>query len=271
MRNRVWSLLLAAAAMLFSSLVLFAQAAPQTGAAKATPDLSGIWVKEKGRGFGFPVVGEKFTMLPWAESLYKTIRKGQTNPRLGGADALNPNLYPYCLPQGFPRIYDNSHPFELVQVSGRVYMNFEIDNQVRRIYTDGRKHHEVWPAMFMGDSVGRWEGDTLLVETANLNDLTWLDGLGHPHSDALRVEERIRRLKQDTLEIQFLFDDPKAYAKPWRAKMDFTALSPNADPNNWDMMETAMCGDEDSGEAYREAYRKATGGKAIPHPEEVSK
>lgn len=203
-------------------------------------------------------------MLPAAEHIYSVIRTGQSNARLGGADSLNPNIYPYCLPQGFPRIVDNPHPIEIVQVPGRVYMYFEVDNQVRRIYTDVQKHHTDGPPTFMGDSIGHWERDTLVVDTTGLNDLTWLDGLGHPKSDAMHVEERIRRVSHDQLEIDFLFDDPKTYAKPWTARMDFV-LNTHTGPE-WDMMESYMCGEEDSGEAYRQAYRKANGGKPIPQP-----
>jgi len=67
----------------------------------------------------------------------------------------------------------------------------------------------------MGYSVGHWEGDTLVVETTGYNDKTWLDFSGHPHTDALKMTERFRRPDFGHLEIQFTFDDPKAYTKPW--------------------------------------------------------
>jgi hypothetical protein len=67
----------------------------------------------------------------------------------------------------------------------------------------------------MGHSIGRWEGDTLVVDTVSIDEDTWLDGIGTPHSDELHVVERIRRVGQDTLEIEFRFEDPKAYTKPW--------------------------------------------------------
>ena len=67
----------------------------------------------------------------------------------------------------------------------------------------------------MGYSVGKWEGDTLVVDTVGSNDKTWLDNVGHPHSDALHVVERIRRVDHDTLQIAFTVEDSKAYAKPW--------------------------------------------------------
>ena len=73
----------------------------------------------------------------------------------------------------------------------------------------------------MGDSIGRWEGDTLVVDTVGFNDKTWLDMVGHPHSEGLQVAERIRRVGHDQLAIDLTIDDPKAYAKPWGGHMIF--------------------------------------------------
>jgi hypothetical protein len=70
----------------------------------------------------------------------------------------------------------------------------------------------------MGYSTGKWDGDTLAVETIGINDLTWIDRLGHPHSDALRVEERIHLVGPNRLDVDLVFDDSKTYAKPWKGK-----------------------------------------------------
>ena len=262
MRNCFVDSMLVGVAVLAFSPVLFPQSVPPppSGATQAKapprtpegkPDLSGLWQREQ--NFGFRVVGEGPSMLPWAEERYKANRKGSRTPQERATDELDPNRPPFCLPQGFPRVYDNPHPFEVAQFPGRVYMLFETDNQARIIYTDGRKHPAGVPPTFMGHSVGRWEEDTLTVETVNLNDLTWLDGLGRPHSDALRVEERIRRVNYNTLEIEFTFDDSKTYTKPWKGKMVFPLRS------NWEMMENVICEDT-AGEAFREAV----GGKKGP-------
>jgi hypothetical protein len=77
----------------------------------------------------------------------------------------------------------------------------------------------------MGESVGRYEGDTLVIDTIGFNDKTWIDQVGHPHSDALHLVERLRRVDHDTLEVQVSFDDPKAYPKPFSGKRVFK-LSP---------------------------------------------
>ena len=89
----------------------------------------------------------------------------------------------------------------------------------------------------MGHSIGKWDGDTLVVDTVGLNDKTWLDGLGHPHSDALHLVERIRRVDHATLQFDLTFDDPKAYTKPWMGKQVFK-LRPG-----WEIPEHIICED----------------------------
>jgi hypothetical protein len=94
-------------------------------------------------------------------------------------------------------------------------MLFEYDHFVRHIYTDGREHIKDFPGTYMGDSIGKWEGDTLVVDTTGFNDKTWLDNDGHPHSEDLHIVERMRRVDHDTLTIDTTIEDPKAYTKPW--------------------------------------------------------
>ena len=153
-------------------------------------------------------------------------------------------LHPYCMTPGFPRIYLRPSPMEIVQTRDRIYMLFEVDTVWRIIYMDGREHPEGAPLTFMGHSVGRWDGDTLVIETVGLNDQTWLDSMGIPHSDALRVEERIRRVG-DRLEMDLLFDDAKAYARPWRGKRSWE-LKPD-----WALMEYGVC-NTDENELFEE-------------------
>ena len=186
-------------------------------------------------------------MQPWAAEVYKANRKGMQNFNRGN-EAGDYAMYPYCLPQGMPRAFTNGVPFEIVQTPNVVYVLFEGNHLVRRIYTDGKKHLEGWTDSFMGVSTGHWEGGTLVAETANLVGLdghAWLDYFGHPHSDALRVTERFRRTDHNTLQIDFLFDDPKAYTRPWPGKKVFE-LKPT-----WDMTEQITCQDHQLGE-YQE-------------------
>src|SRR5437870_13038774 len=108
-----------------------------------------------------------------------------------------------------------SAPWKLIQTPGVVVILYENSTIYRQIFTDGRVLSKDADPAFMGYSVGHWEGDTLVVETTGYNDKTWLDFSGHPHTDALRMTERFRRIDIGHLEIQFTFDDPKAYTKPW--------------------------------------------------------
>ena len=270
MRNRIVVIVLAGATLAACSAPVLAQFAPNNfprpadsaegkaapRRADGKPDLSGLWVKQMGFGYE-PVDGDPaLLMLPWAKARYEAGRQGVRPPeeRPRGdleraTDDLDPNSYPYCLPKGFPRIYDGPHPFELIHGTNQISMLFETDNQSRRIYLDGREHPEGLPATFMGHSVGKWDGETLVVETTGLNDLTWIDGLGRPHSDELRVTERIRRLDLSTMEMLLTFDDPKTYAKPWTGKKTFF-LQPG-----WEMMENIIC-EDNSGERWREAMGK---------------
>lgn len=153
-------------------------------------------------------------MTPWAEAKYMA-NKPNLGPRAVSLAETNDPMA-QCFPPGVPRIYlIRGEPLEITQMPGRVIMLFEYDHFVRQIYTDGRQHPADPAPTYMGDSIGRWEGNTLVVDTVGFNDKTWLDNDGHPHSDALHVVERIQRVNHNTLTIETTIDDPKAYTKPW--------------------------------------------------------
>ena len=95
----------------------------------------------------------------------------------------------------------------------------------RQIFTDGRGFPADFTPTWFGYSVGKRDGDALVVETIGLNEETWLDNAGHPHSEALRVTERFRRINPATLNIDITINDPKAYAKPWTATVRFERVS----------------------------------------------
>jgi hypothetical protein len=120
-----------------------------------------------------------------------------------------------CLPLGIPFAFLVSEPDKIVQTPGLMVMMFESADAHRQIYTDGRPLPKDPEPAWLGYSVGKWEGDTLVVETAGFNDRTWLDAMGHPHSEALRVVERYRRRDFGHMDVQVTFEDPKMYTKPF--------------------------------------------------------
>ena len=152
----------------------------------------------------------------------ETLERMRRNPA-------RPTLADACTPGfvfGFPLGGLLSEPIKIVQSSRLTMIVYEAGNFYRQIYTDGRKLPEEFnlPA-FNGYSVGHWEGETLIVETAGFNDKTPLDAMGHPHSDALRVVERFRRRDFGHLDYQLTFDDPKTYTKTFTVKIPHELLA----------------------------------------------
>ena len=173
----------------------------------ATPDLSGVWLRAPNSPEYFSTTDPP--LLPAAKRIYDENRGGQVE----GLDKLDPTTY--CMPYGFPRAYGTAYPFEIVQTPKVVYMLLEPMQMQRRIYLDVRKMPDGYPPSFMGFSTGKYEGDTLVVETVGFNDLTWIDHRGIPHTEELRVTERIRRASPTELEMNIQFNDPKSFSRPW--------------------------------------------------------
>ena len=156
-----------------------------------------------------------------------------------------------CLPPGTPRIYFHPRPFEILQTPGRVLIFYEYQQLMRHIYTDGREHRIDLAPMWMGDSIGHWEGETLVVETVNFNDKTWIDRRGIPHSDQLRVVERIRKTDGDHLVVEVRIEDPIAFEEPWAGTKEFAS-------RDW-TIEEFVCLDDASFEAFEEVLLEADG------------
>lgn len=189
--------------------------AKSTASAPADPhDMAGMWEFFQGLpGQGIYATPSKDhpPMTPWAQAKYDAAKPGYgPKAQAGGNDPILK-----CNPAGIPRILFFPQPFEIFQAPDRVFMFFEREHEWRQIWTDGRSHPKDVAATWMGDSIGKWEGDTLVVDTVGFNDKTWLDNDGHPHTEDLRVVERIRRVNHDTLTIDTTIEDPKAYTKSW--------------------------------------------------------
>ena len=237
MRNRLMGSILAVAAALSFPPVILAQTAVRPGtaqepAAALTPDLSGVWTRARGYGRSFSPK-EVPPMQPWAAERFQAVRKGISDPNEQGRNEMDP-LNTDRAPVGVPRIMLFPRAFEIIQIPGRVLILFEWDHLVRQIFMDGQELPEDPDPIWLGYSIGRWDGDTLVVDTIGLTDQTWLDSVGHPHTEALHVVERIRRVDADTLEIDFTFDDPKAYTKPWTSTVGYRLT-------DWQIMEHFAC------------------------------
>ena len=212
--------------LLASFSIALAQKTGQTESPKpqapAPADLSGFWLIHPSAGAysSFAFTKEAPPMTAWGEEKFKA-GKPVFGPNKTTPKQSNDPVYG-CFPPGLPRIYLHPKPIEIVQLPDELIMMYEYDRIVRHIYIDGRAHDEFLdPPLWMGDSIGKWEGDTLVIDVIGFNDKTWLDRAGHPHSDALHVTERIRRVNHDTLSDEITIEDPKAYTKPWTAQIGF--------------------------------------------------
>ncbi|HMD48551.1 MAG TPA: carboxypeptidase-like regulatory domain-containing protein [Bryobacteraceae bacterium] len=172
--------------------------APRTPDGK--PDFSGVWHTLR------TVEPAKPDALPWAEELSKE-RLANNLKDLPGSR---------CLPGGITRD-GRFFGFRIMQNQTVLAFLYEEDLP-RQIYLDGRKHPEESLSPFIGHSVGKWDGDTLVVDTVGFNDQTWLDAVGHPHTGKMRITERFRRKDLGHLDVETTIDDPGAYKKPWTIK-----------------------------------------------------
>ena len=216
-----WALL----ALVAFSPWMSAQSTKGAASATSVPDISGVWSGVMSNNLLPKGTEPPFTAWGMAQM--------KLNKPAHGDDSTIASTDPVdkCFPPGIPRLYYHPFPMEILQVPGRVVVVFEYDHFVRNIYTDGRPHPADLTPTWMGDAIGHWEGDTLVVDTVGFNAKTWLDRSGLPHSDALHLTERIRRADNATLVDDITVDDSKAYTKPWTAKRSF-ALKPK-----WNIME----------------------------------
>jgi hypothetical protein len=176
------------------------------------PDLTGLWKPENTRllqDISEDMKPGDLPMQPWAAKLTAERRAG-----LHASESPDAN----CLPQGVPKIYNTPDPFKIVQEPELIAILYESFGQYRQIHLDGRRFPTDPNPAWLGYSLGKWEGDTLVVTSQGFNGKTWLDNAGHPTTDALKVTERIKRPDIGHLEVEFTIDDPKAYTKSFTVK-----------------------------------------------------
>lgn len=157
---------------------------------------------------------------PWAIDLMK--KRGMANSGGANPGPASQNVDPHarCLPPNFPRAWALPQYKKIVQVPGLILVLHEFNASYRQIFTDGRPLPVDPEPSWNGYSTGKWEGDTLVVQTIGFRDDLWLDMTGSPLTEAAKVTERFRRVNFGTLDIAVTVDDPKAYTKPWTVQMN---------------------------------------------------
>ena len=209
---------------------------PPPRTTEGKPDLSGIWIRGDGQlgpAGGFTAQGpppafspgpppstfrnvaanmkDGLPLQPWAAELQR--RRDAENSK-DNPDAL-------CLPMGLMQFHNHGMPRKMVQTRDVLVIAYEANHGLRTIFTDGRPlpGAEAQPWWY-GYSTGRWDGDTLVVETTGFRDDGWLDIIGNPMTDRTRMIERFRRPTFGTLEIDVTVDDAKAYTRPWTVRVN---------------------------------------------------
>jgi hypothetical protein len=218
-------------------------AVPRMGDGK--PDLSGIWIAtgalalmegpEALEAARAADAAAGVTQPPNEQPPYKPEAEARRQAYVGRQGIDDPMAR--CLLTGVPRIKFRPLPFEIVALADRIIILYEIHHAFRIIPTDGRPHPDDLEPSYLGESVGRWEGDTLVVDVVGFNDKTWLAGVGTIHSEELRVTERYTRDTADTIRYEVIIEDPAVFTKPWRMYETFR-LRPNERIREYECIES---------------------------------
>lgn len=204
--------------------------APTPRTRDGKPDLSGLWQGVNVLGGGQPTVPEPASGPPVAGFLNvgSNVKEGLPLTPEGAAllkerrDANSKdNPEAHCLPMGIVQFHTQGAPRKIIQTPGLIVILYEASSGVRQIFTDGRPLPTGDPQpWWYGYSIGRWEGDTLVVETTGFRDGGWLDILGTPLTDAGKLTERFRRVNFGRMEIDITIEDKKAYTRPWTVRVN---------------------------------------------------
>ena len=207
-------------------------AAPRMSSGK--PDLSGVWE------------------WPYVPDMTRSARnqKGYPDPPFTAAgladwksyDAANGDYTGSCMPYGLNRSFNAPYPMQIVQTDKSVTLLFELNNWFHLVPIDGRDHPKEPEPTWFGDSIGKWDGDTLVIDTVGFNGWTRLDTVGHPHSDRLHLVQTLRRTDFDHIAYTVAVDDPEMYTKPWTnervfTRMDGELIEYSCEENNKDLRE----------------------------------
>jgi hypothetical protein len=199
-------------------LLLFSLSA-QSQAGQFNPrDFSGIWLKQGGNNAFGP---NRPALTARGMEILNPRIPSRSDARVRVNNPTESNYPTYeCNPDGFPNLLLDSEPFEIIMTNDRMFQIFQWEHRIRYIWLDGRQVpsgenlENLGPAWY-GHSVGRWDGNTLIVTTVGLDDRAWLDRSGNPKSFHARIEERYRMVDADTIEVQLTLTDPENYTAPW--------------------------------------------------------
>jgi len=191
-------------------------AAPAPKTPDGKPDLSGIWLTRGGYtgNIAKDLKPGEVVFQPSAEKLYKhrVDTQAKDDPQA------------YCVLSGVPREDVVPYPIKFLNAGNVIVILHEALHSYRQIFMDGRSLPKNPNPTWMGYSVGRWDGDTLVIDSSGFVENSWLDNEGHPGSESLHVTERFHRPDYGHLDLQLTIDDPKAYTKPWTVNLQFTAM-----------------------------------------------
>ncbi len=262
MRNRFLSLaVVLVATLLFSSIALAQDYDPR--------DFTGFWDRAAGPDGGSREIygrgGSPPAMTAWGQEQYDEKRPGYGSRAVPPATGNDP--VGRCNPQGIPRILLYPRPSEWVTLDDRLIQVFQWHRVFREVWIDGREIPEDFdPGIrrWLGYSAARWEGNTLVVESAGFEEdqRTWLDHHGNVHSENMRFTERYTRVSEDAIELEMVIDDPMTYPEPWVAekKTWYRVTSDDLAVEGWPGLMEEYCAPWDEVDTFNRRVRDPAGG-----------
>ena len=252
-------------------------------------DLNGVWTRNGSplgyggggtcrdcgdRGFGddvppFTPLGQKMfdaNKPSYGRNLGSADAAAHPEEHIGRRRAVPPangtDPYQSCNPEGIPRALIYPDPIEFTQLKDRLMQQFEWGYQLRTIWTDGRavlKDPDL--PRWWGYSVGKWDGDTFVVDSYGFDERTWVDHFGYPHSTDMHLQERYRRTYYDTLELSMTIDDPKVYTRPWISQLKkFRLVDEPKTIEGWRGLIEDICAPIEDVDQFNKRIRDPAGG-----------
>jgi hypothetical protein len=295
------SALLWLSALLLLSSSLFGQGGRGGGILAASPananrtfdahDLTGYWSRNGNingfgggstcrdcgdRGFGndvppFTPIGQKMfdaNKPSYGRALGSADANAHPEEHIGRRRAVPPangtDPYQYCNPEGIPRALIYPDPIEFITTPDKVLQQFQWGYQVRSIWTDGRQlPKDADQPRWWGYSVGKWEGNTFVVDSVGFDERTWVDHFGYPHSENMHLQERYRRTSYDVIELSMTIDDPKIYTRPWISQTKKFRLIPKSEiktVDGWNGLIEDICAPIEDVDQFVNRVRDPAGG-----------